>query len=86
MILIGSLSRRIPMPPGNAGRALTTWEDGKVYNGVLYVIAVDGSTNDAYLGMWGTSDLHFIRSINLAEVDGWYYPHRTANFCIWRHC
>jgi hypothetical protein len=42
--------------------------DGKVYNGVLYAIAVGGSTNDAYLGMWETSNLNFIRSINLAEV------------------
>jgi hypothetical protein len=44
--------------------------DGKVYNGVLYAIAVGGSTNDAYLGMWETSNLNFIRSVNLAQASG----------------
>ncbi|MGB9370666.1 MAG: hypothetical protein WCB79_01840 [Halobacteriota archaeon] len=47
--------------------------DGKVYNGVLYAIAVDGSTNAAYLGMWETSNLNFIRSVNLAEVRGTWF-------------
>ncbi|MFZ0010426.1 MAG: hypothetical protein WAL97_00750 [Halobacteriota archaeon] len=63
-----------PNAAGQCGSGVDYMGSGKVYNGVLYAIAVGGSTNDAYLGMWGTSDLHFIRSINLAEVDGWFPP------------
>jgi len=44
--------------------------DGAVYNGVLYVVAVDGSTNNPYLGMWDTSNLNFKRSVNIARVPG----------------
>ena len=59
-----------PNAAGQCGSGVDHMGDGKVYNGVLYAIAVDDSTNDAYLGMWETSNLNFIRSVNLAEVPG----------------
>jgi len=59
-----------PNAAGQCGSGVDHMGDGAVYNGVLYAIAVDDSTNAAYLGMWETSNLNFIRSVNLADVPG----------------
>ena len=59
-----------PNAAGQCGSGVDHMGDGAVYNGVLYVIAVDDSTNSVNLGMWETSNLNFVRSINLADVWG----------------
>ena len=59
-----------PNAAGQCGSGVNHMGDGTVYNGVLYVIAVDDSTNSVNLGMWETSNLNFVRSINLADVWG----------------
>jgi hypothetical protein len=63
-----------PNAAQQCGSGVNHMGDGAVYNGVLYVIVVDESTGTSYLGMWGTSNLNFIRSVNLAEVDGFFPP------------